>query len=84
MSTIGSDTIHTARKRHRCWYCAQRIEVGERYTRRVGEEFGDFWVMKFHPECDQVASDENWTSDDYELHDPYEFKRPMTAFDPCI
>lgn len=72
------DVFHTARRKpHRCWFCDQRINIGERYGRRVGADGGDFWVMKFHPECAQKARDERWDDDDYMFHEPSEFERPI-------
>ncbi len=83
MSTVFSDSLHTAAKRHRCWFCDQRIEKGERYGKRAGVTDGDFWTMAYHPECDAYAR-EHWEYDDWECHDAGEFVRPMTAFDPVI
>lgn len=84
MSFVCDKGSVTARKQHRCWYCGQRIEIGEKHGVRVGESYGDFWTMRFHPECDQYATDHHWDEDDYECHEPGEFTRPMTAFDPAI
>lgn len=82
---IGRDSTHTARKRHQCIYCLTAISPGERYCRRVGVDGGDFWSMEFHPECDAKAVAE-WKWDEWEDRDWSEpqFRRPMTAFDPCI
>ncbi len=51
MSFISDDTEHTARKAYRCAMCESRINIGQRYFRRVGAEDGDFWTMRMHPEC---------------------------------
>lgn len=84
MSTVLSDSTRRAAKRHRCTYCDQLIEVGELHGHRTGVSYGDFWTMRFHPECDDWAS-KNWKADDYEFHTPGDdFKRPMEAFDPQI
>lgn len=84
MSTVLSNTpSRVARKRYRCWYCAQSIEKGEKHTHRTGVDGGDFWTMRAHPECDDYAA-EHWGYDDYEFHEPGDFTRPMTAFDPVI
>lgn len=83
MSTVLSDTPRTtSRKRRHCYYCGQRIEPGEIHGKRAGVDSGDFWTMRFHPECDAAAAD--WTPDEYECHYPGDVPRPMTAFDPCI
>lgn len=84
MSAIFSDSTHRAAKPHRCWYCGQRIEKGETHGYRTGTSYGDFWSMRFHPECDAFAQ-KHWSEDDWESgNEPGEFTRPMTAFDPCI
>lgn len=84
MSTVLSDITVKAHKTHQCWYCTQDINVGETHRRRTGVNYGDFWVMRVHSECDDYAS-KHWDVCDYECHLPGdEFKRPMTAFDPSI
>jgi hypothetical protein len=84
MSLICDKGPITARKQHRCWYCNQTIEAGEKHGVRVGASYGDFWAMRFHPECDQYAHDQHWDEGDYECHEPGDFTRPITAFDPVI
>jgi len=84
MSFVCDKGSVTARKQHLCWYCGQHIEIGEKHGVRVGESYGDFWAMRFHPECDQYATDNKWGEDEFEAHEPGEFTRPMTAFDPAI
>ncbi len=83
MSTILSDYVCQAAKGYRCWYCNEKIEIGEKHGYRTGIMEGDFWTMRFHPECDAFAQ-EHWEYDEWEIHDPGEFRRPMTAFDPVI
>lgn len=82
---LGSDTFPTARKGHQCHYCFDSIMPGERYGRRVGASGGDFWIMKFHPECDAHAT-ATWKHDDWAENDweNKSFDRPITAFDPAI
>ncbi len=82
-STSFPDSIRRAAKRYRCYYCDEGIEIGERYGYRAGTSYGDFWTMRYHPECDEYAC-EHWDQDMWETHEPGEFTRPMTAFDPCI
>jgi hypothetical protein len=42
----------TAKKRHRCEWCYERIEVGERYMAYSGVVCnGDFYAVKMHGEC---------------------------------
>ena len=76
---VLSDRYPVARKQYRCWYCGQHIEQGERHGYRAGVESGDFWTMRFHLECDKVASDEKWNEEDYEFHEPGEFVRPVVT-----
>ncbi len=83
MSTCFDSHTRRAAKRYRCYYCAQRIEVGEKHVYAVGTTDGDFWSMRAHPECDAYAQ-EHWDYGDWECHEPGEFTRPMDAFDPCI
>ncbi len=83
MSTVLSDSSRRAAKRYRCYYCNQRIEVGEKHAHRTGVTEGDFWTMRAHPECDAYAC-EHWDYDQWECHEPGDFERPMTAFDPVI
>ncbi len=83
MSTVFGDRTCRAAKPYRCYYCDQRIEIGDKHGYRTGTSEGDFWTMRFHPECDAYAT-EHWDSDQWECHEPGEFERPMTAFDPCI
>lgn len=33
--------------------------------------------MRFHLECDKLASDEKWDDEDYEFHEAGDFKRPV-------
>jgi len=82
VSFVSGDASVVARKRYRCWFCNQTIEVGERHLKRVGADEDGIWTMRMHPECEAATS--NWDQDDYECHEPGEFKRPMTAFDPQI
>lgn len=84
MSFVSSDRTTRAAKRHRCFFCNQRIEVGEKYERRTGANSDGPWTMHMHPECRDEVQRQKWDEGDYECFEPGDFTRPMTAFDPCI
>lgn len=44
-----------ARKLHRCVWCYEMIEPGEKYMRQVGTFDGDLQSNAYHLECDQAA-----------------------------
>jgi len=41
----------SARKTHRCTYCAEQIEVGAQYQRWMSVDDGNVVTNKMHPEC---------------------------------
>ena len=80
--TLSDHPSRKARKRYQCYYCGQRIEIGEIHGYRTGIEGGDFWQMRHHPECDAWAG-EHWDHGDYECHEPgCEFERPPKLTPP--
>ena len=44
-------TIKAARKRHRCTWCWERINVGDTYKRYRMFDGGDAQTIRMHPEC---------------------------------
>lgn len=50
------------RKRQRCCVCDERIEAGERCTRRAGVGLDGWATVHFHPECD-AYSRHHWKDD---------------------
>lgn len=46
-----SETTPRARKQHRCEWCPEPIEVGEKHARYVGIFDGDLQVTRMHTEC---------------------------------
>jgi hypothetical protein len=61
-----------ARKRHRCVWCGEWIEVGETHVRAVGVYYGDFQSDRFHDECDKASRDFFRENEEF---DPGSFKR---------
>lgn len=49
---------HKARKRHRCSWCWEHIEVGATYRRYRWFGHGDASTVRTHPECYQAILDE--------------------------
>lgn len=50
MYSTPSET-RTARKQHRCTYCAEHVEVGTQYERWMSVDDGKAFTNKMHPEC---------------------------------
>ncbi len=46
-----SATERTARRPHRCIWCAEAIQPGEKYIDRAYRFEGEFCADKMHPEC---------------------------------
>lgn len=51
MTWTSEPTTHAARTAHRCDWCGQRVEPGERYSRYRWACSGDAGTVKLHPEC---------------------------------
>ena len=61
MSVIGMpETIKKAKKRHRCSWCGEFIEIGDSYERWIWNDGGAILAVKAHPECEDamVGGDE--------------------------
>jgi len=54
MPMIGSVTTPRARKEHECWWCGEKIRVGEQYSRWLWKESEDVEAIKVHPECNEA------------------------------
>ena len=44
-------TLPVARKQHRCEWCGEAIEKGEKHAKYVGMFEGDFQSWRMHQEC---------------------------------
>lgn len=71
-----SEESRKARKPHRCIWCGQTIEVGQRYTHRRGVFEGDLQTDDWHPECEKAAEEEMRAEGGYWEFSPYEGQRP--------
>lgn len=65
----------TARKSHRCTYCAEQIEVGEQYLRWMNVDNDKAVTNKLHPEC-LAFLEENACGEQFE-YPLYEGERPI-------
>ena len=50
--------IKASRKRHRCQWCSEFIEIGQPKTTESGVFEGDFFFRRTHPEC--YEAQERW------------------------
>lgn len=53
METLTDET-RKARKQHRCNWCGNIIQKGEKYRHSVNVDGGDMWSFKAHLKCDQI------------------------------
>lgn len=56
--TLLSETTRTAAKRHRCIWCWQFIERGERHIHEASVNDGAMQSHHWHPECRAAMLDE--------------------------
>ena len=52
------DTVHKARKPHRCYMCGCEIEVGTKYIRQFVPEYKS--AIRMHKECQELLSHEGF------------------------
>ena len=57
MEIISNDDV-VARKTHKCNWCHEGINIGERYRRQTCVDGGWIYRVKFHPECMLALSSE--------------------------
>jgi hypothetical protein len=68
MSEVLSTSTPKARKRHQCYLCAKPIEVGSVYVRSSGVNWGTFWSIAMHVECEKHTR--LWDDTDWETFSP--------------
>lgn len=54
---IGDQSERTARKSHRCVWCAELVIKGERCVHQFGKYCGEFQSNYYHIECYQALTD---------------------------
>lgn len=78
MSFFNSPTDKTAGKDHRCIWCGQKINKGDRYTYHAGVFDGDWQSNHYHPECFGCIPEDPYY-DPSEGFVPYENDRPVRS-----
>lgn len=61
---------HVARKRHRCDWCDEFIEPGDKYVRWRWFDYGDAGTCKMHPECYEAGKTLDWDEGFWPGHNP--------------
>jgi hypothetical protein len=70
-----SDTKPVAKTQHRCIWCGETIEIGEKHANWSGLMDGKFQSNRGHLEC-MDAIDEFFSDGCEECFDPFENERP--------
>ena len=64
MTTFHEQSVKKSRKRRRCTWCAEIIEIGQPYRSYRFADGGDIGHVVLHPECmdamDAMAKREKW------------------------
>lgn len=55
--TFLAVNTRTARKLHRCDWCPEVVQPGEKYVDERTIFDGEFQALKFHPECKTACSE---------------------------
>lgn len=76
--TLLSEVERTARKRHRCIWCWQHIEPGERHIDERSVYDGEFQAHRWHPECRAAMLDEAAEGGGYPIEWTPGQERPAT------
>ena len=78
--TILTDETRVARKRHRCEWCGESIEVGQRYRYYSGVFDGEFQSTHMHTEC-LLACDRELRNSYDDFFMPFEHARGKTEWE---
>lgn len=70
--TLLSESEPKAKKSHRCEWCGQAIEQGEKYYRYSAISDGDMQCTKLHLECRDAM-----TRDIADAADPHDYEIPV-------
>ncbi len=73
---LNDATVH-ARKQHKCVWCGEAIQIGEKHHRQVYKMDGEIQGNRYHAEC-YVGMTELWKMDHFACEDgftPHSFKR---------
>lgn len=70
-----SDSEPKARKPYLCELCQTTIQSGEVHLARRGISEGEAITARMHKTC--AARTRHWTEDQWECHDPVEFREAM-------
>ena len=73
--TLLSETVRKARKKHRCIWCGESINVSFTYVDERSVFDGAMQRHRWHPECLDSAR-EGWQSGDDEEFIAYSHERP--------
>ncbi len=83
MMEFYTDSIHKARKEHKCMLCQQPILKGEKYHRQSGKYCGDFFDRCLHMHCNTMITEYVDAKDEYEFDADWvtEWLRDLYCYD---
>ena len=72
-----SNSVHKAKKVHKCNFCGLPIEIGETYNRQANIQDGDFFEWKSHKSCEAIAYELNMFNNCEDGVDEYSFSEDI-------
>jgi hypothetical protein len=63
------ETFPIARKKHRCIWCGQPVEIGEKYRREKSVYDGNMQDFKWHLECHEGAREHFRHEEEFDAYD---------------